>query len=496
MSTYEDLMAFERQTQALERIDERLGWDRECMMPRGAAAQRAEEVGAMEAVLHRRRTHPRVGAWLAQINESALDSTGRANLRHIRRRFERTRRVPAALAGEIARVTSEAQGQWAEARAKEDWPGFRSVLERIVALKREEAAALTEGGHYGGEAYDALIDAFEPGATGAGLQEMFDAMRPRLVALRDRVMGAAHQPVALEGRFDENAQMKLAGELAVAFGYSLAHGRIDKAVHPFCSGSGLDVRLSTRTSRTDPFNAIYSTIHETGHAVYEQSISRDYLLTPLGQGVSMGVHESQSRLFENQLGRSRAFTGWLFERFRAWFGDSNIADAVAFWGAVNRVYPGFIRTEADEVQYNLHVALRFDLERQLFSGALEVADLEEAWNARFEADFGIAVDRPSHGVLQDVHWSAGMFGYFPTYTLGNVYAGCLDKAMRAAVPELDDFLAKGDPATPVHWLKDNLQVHGGLYEPADLVERACGFTPSVDPLLDGLEAKFGEIYRL
>ena len=496
MGVYEDLMGYERQTQALGQVAGRLGWDQETVMPRGAAPQRAEESQAMEQVLHHRRTHPRVGAWLAQINESALDRVGRAHLRHIRRRFDRARRVPSELAGEIARVTSEAQGQWAEARAAENWAAFRPVLKNIVRLKREEAQALVSEGHYGGDLYDALIEDFEPGTTGADLQAMFDAMRPRLVALRDRVLGASHQPRALEGRFDESAQIRLAGELAIAFGYNLAHGRIDKAVHPFSSGSGLDVRITTRTSKTDPFNCVYSTIHETGHAAYEQNISRDYLLTPLGAGVSMGVHESQSRLYENQLGRSRAFTGWLFERFGAHFGALDLADAEAFWGAANRVYPGYIRTEADEVQYNLHVMLRFDLERQLIAGTLAVADLEEAWNTRFEADFGVAVDKPSNGVLQDVHWSVGLFGYFPTYALGNVYAGCLAQAMRAAVPDLDGFLAKGDPATPARWLKENVQVHGGLYEPAELIERACGFAPDVGPLLDGLEAKFGEIYRL
>ncbi|MCB1337070.1 MAG: carboxypeptidase M32, partial [Maritimibacter sp.] len=495
MGAFEDLMAFERQTQALTQVNGRLNWDQETMMPRGAAPQRAVESEAMEQMLHGRRTHPRVGAWLAQINEGALDSVGRANLRHIRRRFDRTRRVPSELAGEIARVSSSALGTWAEARKADDVASFLPVLEEIVRLKREEAAALCDGGHYGGDLYDALIDDYEPEATGAELAAMFDALRPRLVALRDRVMGAAHQPAPLEGSFAEGAQVALAGELAVAFGYNLGFGRIDKSVHPFSSGSGLDVRITMRTSKTDPFNCVYATIHETGHACYEQNISRDHLLTPLGAGVSMGVHESQSRLYENQLGRSRAFTGWLFGRFAEKFGGLNVADAEAFWGTVNRVSPGYIRTEADEVQYNLHVLLRFDLERQLVAGELDVADLEEAWNARFLSDFGVAVDRPSNGILQDGHWALGLFGYFPTYSLGNVYAGCLHRAMRAAMPDLDTHLAKGDPATPARWLKDNLQVHGGLYEPRELVTRACGFEPSVDPLLDYLDAKFAEIYR-
>ncbi len=492
MTHYDDLMVFERQTQALAQVAGRLGWDQETMMPRGAAPQRGEESEALEHVLHARRTDPRVGEWLQAIDAASLDDVGQANLRHIQRHYDRSNRVPVKLAGELARLTSEAQGLWAEARAADDFPAFAPTLARIVALKREEAAALAAGG----DLYDALLDDYEPGATGAELQAMFDALRPRLVALRDRVMGASHQPAALEGQFDEAAQMALSRELAAAFGYDFTHGRIDKAVHPFSSGSGLDVRITTRTNIVDPFNCTYSTIHEVGHACYEQHIDRAYLLTPLGAGVSMGVHESQSRIYENQLGRSRAFTSWLYGKYGAAFGDLSVKDAEAFWGAANRVTPGYIRTESDEVQYNLHVLLRFDLERQMIAGALDVADLEEAWNARFESDFGVKVDKASNGCLQDVHWSVGLFGYFPTYSLGNVYAGCLHKALRADMPDLDAHLAKGDGATPAAWLADKLQRHGGLYEPKEVVTRACGEAPSEAPLLDYLEAKFAEIYKL
>ncbi|WP_298499670.1 carboxypeptidase M32 [uncultured Maritimibacter sp.] len=493
MTAYDDLMAFERQTQALGQVAGRLGWDQETVMPRGAGAQRAEETEALEHVLHQRRTDPRVGDWLGAIEADKLDAVGQANLRHIRRRYERTQRVPITLAGEIARVTSSAQGIWAEARANNDFKAFQPVLEKVVALKQAEAQALADGG----DAYDALLDDYEPGATAAELQAMFDALRPRLVALRDRIMGADHQPAPLMGSFAEPAQMKLTREIARAFGYDMAHGRIDKAVHPFSSGSGLDVRITTRTSPADPFGSIYSTVHEVGHACYEQNIDRDYLLTPLGAGVSMGVHESQSRIFENQLGRSRAFTGWLYTKMAEVFGPLSTPDADAFYGAVNRVTPGYIRTESDEVQYNLHVLLRFDLERDMIAGRLAVADLEEAWNTRFERDFGVAVDLPSNGCLQDVHWSVGLFGYFPTYSLGNVYAGCLMQALRDAMPEVDSHLAKGEPGKVTAWLADNLQRHGGLYEPREVITRACGRkAPSEAPLLDYLEAKFGEIYKL
>jgi carboxypeptidase Taq len=285
-------------------------------------------------------------------------------------------------------------------------------------------------------------------------------------------------------------------ELARAFGYDFTRGRIDKAVHPFSSGSGSDVRITTRTAPRDPFNCIYSTIHEVGHAGYEQGVETSLALTPIGRGASMGVHESQSRLYENQLGRSQAFTSWLFGRMREAFGDLGLADAGTFYAAANRVHSGYIRTDADEVHYNLHVLLRFDLERALIEGGLEVADLPEAWNARFERDFGVAVDRPSNGCLQDVHWSVGLFGYFPTYTLGNVYAGCLYQALRAAVPDLDSALAAGDPSPATAWLRDRLQRFGGLREPRDTVEAACGFAPGEGPLLNYLERKFEAIYEL
>ncbi len=486
---YSDLMAFQRETEALAQVAGRLSWDQETVMPRGAADQRAEEAGALQGVLHARRTDPRLGEWLAAIDGATLDPVAQANLRHIRRSYARTMKVPAKLAGALARLTSVAQGVWAEARAKDDFAAFAPTLREVLALKREEGAALADGGNV----YDALLDDYEPGATAESLEAMFGALRPRLVALRDEIRGKP-EPAKLAGAFDEAAQMKLARHIAKTFGYDMSRGRVDKAVHPFSSGSGNDVRITTRTAADDPFNCLYSTIHEVGHASYEQNIDPDYLLTPLGAGVSMGVHESQSRIYENQLGRSRAFCGYLFGQMQEAFGDIGLPDAEAFYGAVNRVHGGYIRTEADEVQYNLHVLLRFDLERALIARDLEVDDLEAAWNDRFEADFGYKVDRAANGVLQDVHWSVGLFGYFPTYTLGNVYAGCLHTALREAQPDLDAALAEGDLTGATGWLRAHLQVHGGLYEPRALIERATGCAPDEAPLLDYLEGKFRALY--
>ena len=482
-------MEYVRVTEALSSVAGRTGWDQETVMPPGAAAQRAEEMGALETVLHQRRTDPRLADWI----ESAMpkDPFETAYLRHVTRDYQRATRLPEHLARALAELASKGQGIWVTARKDESFADFAPTLTKMIALKREAAAAYAEGG----DLYDALIEDYEPAMTGHDLQTMFDAMRPRLVALREAVLGKP-EPEALTGSFAETVQMAVSEKLALAFGYDLDMGRIDKAVHPFSSGSGADVRITTRTSETDPFNCFYSTIHEVGHATYEQNIRDAYALSPLGNGVSMGVHESQSRIYENQLGRGRAFTGWLFGEMQSAFGSMNVKDADAFYAAVNQVVSGYIRTEADEIHYNLHIMLRFDLERGLIRGELEVADLEEAWNTRFQQDFGVAVDKPSNGVLQDVHWAAGLFGYFPTYSLGNVYAGCLFKALQGDIDNLDHNLAKGDTRPATEWLSEKLQQYGGLYEPRDQIERACGFAPSEAPLLDYLEAKFGELYGL
>lgn len=492
-SAFTELMAYQRQTEALSQISGRLSWDQETTMPSGAHEQRAEECAALEGVVHQRRSAPQVADWLETIDASNLDAVSQAQLRHIRRAHQRATRVPVDLAEELARTASRSHGVWAQARADEDVAAFLPMLEEVVGLRQQEADALADAGQ---SRWDALHQDYEPGGSAEALIAMFTALHPGLVNLRAAAL-EAQAPPEVEGTFDEAAQLQLAGELAQVFGYDFERGRLDKAVHPFSSGSGQDVRITTRTSPTDPFNCIYSTIHEVGHACYEQNIDQAYLLTPLGQGVSMAVHESQSRIYENQLGRSRAFTGWLYGRMRDAFGDFGIADEEAFFGCANRVSKGYIRTESDEVQYNLHVMLRFDLELALLSGGLAVSDLESAWNDRFEADFGYAVDRPSNGFLQDVHWSGGWFGYFPTYSLGNVYAGCLHDALRGDVPALDQHLAKGDLRPATDWLRENVQTHGGLYTPHETITRACGGTPpGPEPLLAYLREKFAGIYGL
>ena len=491
MTAYDDLMAFQRDTEALGQVAGRLEWDQEVMMPRGAAEQRAEEVGAIQSVLHARRVDPRIGDWLAAIDDSTLDAVGQANLRHIRRSYARQTKIPADLAKRLAALASRAQGIWAEARQNEDVAGFLPVLSEIVALKREEAALLADGG----DLYDALLDDYEPDTSAKEIEAVFAELRPRIVDLRAALLDKP-SPAPLSGHFAESVQMQLTEEVARSFGYDFARGRVDKSVHPFSMGSGDDCRITTRTDERDPLGSLYSTIHEVGHACYEQNIAPEYRLTPLGCGVSMGVHESQSRIYENQLGRSEAFCSYLYGRMRTHFGDIGVESERDFYAAVNRLAKGYIRTEADEVQYNLHVMLRFDLERALIAGDLTVNDLELAWNERFAADFGYAPDKPSNGMLQDVHWSVGLFGYFPTYSLGNLYAGCLHEALRADLPDLDDQLARGDLAQATGWLKEKVQRHGGLMRPREVITQACGKAPEAEPLVRYLEAKFAALYGL
>jgi len=489
MSALSDLLAFQRETEALGQVMGRLSWDQETMMPEGAAAQRGDEMAALEGVLHARRTDPRIGNWL----EAARPETeaDHAQIREIRRSYTRAAKVPSDLAAEIARVTSLAQGIWAKARAADDVAAFLPTLDRVITLRRLEAEAIAEGA----DLYDTLLQDYEPGTTGAEIAALFDRMRPRLRSLRERVLDASPAP-RLSGHFGHAAQLAFNETIARSFGYDMAHGRIDLAVHPFSSGSGADVRITTRVDEADPLGALYSTIHEVGHGAYEQNIDAVYRLSALGSGVSMGVHESQSRIYENQLGRSPAFTGWLYGQMRDAFGDIGVDSAEDFTRAVNAVHSGYIRTEADEVHYNLHIMLRFDLERALFSGDLALADLEAAWNDRFKADFGVAVDKPSNGMLQDVHWSVGLFGYFPTYSLGNVYAGCLHEALRRELPDLNAQLAEGNLAPATTWLRDNLQTFGSLREPRATIEHATGQPISEAPLLDYLDAKFGALYGL
>jgi carboxypeptidase Taq len=499
---YSSLSAQQRQIAALDQVADLLNWDQETQMPPRGIAQRAVQAGAVAAAAHALASDPRLGDWIAAAAEAELPPPAALNVAETRRRHERAVRIPAALAEELARRTAEAQSVWEAARGANDFAAFAPQLDAVIALKRAEAACLTAPG---GDPYDALIDEYEPGMTADELDTLFGRLRAGLSGLRARIAGSRAIVPQIEGTFADADQLALARRLGDAFGYDWAAGRLDLAAHPSSSGTGGDVRISTRIDPADPFNCIYSTVHEVGHAVYEQGLDPEHAFQPIGGEASMGVHESQSRLFENQFGRSRPFCVWLFEAMRTafgrtafgpTFGSAGVASADDLYRAVNRVETGFIRTEADEVHYNLHIMLRFDLERALIAGDLAVGDLEAAWADRFMADFGRPVPDARRGVLQDVHWSSGLFGYFPTYTLGNVYAAWLHRALERDVGPLDPLLERAEIAPILDWLRTHIHRRGRQLPPRALIAAACGSDPDETALLSYLDAKFGALYDL
>jgi carboxypeptidase Taq len=383
-----------------------------------------------------------------------------------------------------------------EAREASDWTLFAPHLEQILELRREAAEL------YGYETHplDALIDLHEPGMTKARLETMFAELQAALVPWVRAVAAQAGdgRDDCLHGRFAEAAQEAFGREVAGRLGYDWERGRQDRAVHPFCTGLGPnDVRITTRFDAGFLPSALFSTLHEAGHGMYEQGISPAYARGSLGDGASTGIHESQSRLWENLVGRSRPFWQAFYPELQAAFpGPLGGVDLESFYRAINRAAPSTIRVEADELTYNLHILLRFELESSLFEGTVEVAEVPAAWNEKMETYLGITPPDDREGALQDIHWSSGGFGYFPTYTLGNVLSVQLFEAARAAHPEIDEEIAKGEPATLRRWLTENIYRHGRKYDPDDLVQRATGRPMDTAPYLEYLETKYGELYEL
>ena len=457
------------------------------------AAQRAASRGALAGALHGRRTDPRLGDWIEAARGADLDEAGRADLREAARSFAQSTRVPADLAEALAREASATHHLWAEARAADDPAPFLPALAGMVALRREESQALSGGE---GDPYDALLDQYEPGASAARIDVVFARLRAGLAPLLDRRLGAPAAPPKPVGRVPTEAQLALARAAATACGYDWSAGRLDLAVHPFSSGGGRDVRITTRVSEADPMECLYSTLHETGHALYELGVDPALHARPAGGHASMGVHESQSRLWENHIGRSAAAAPFLHALAAEHLGDMGLDGSEAFHAAANALEPGFIRTAADEAQYDLHILMRFDLERALLSGDLAAADLPAAWDARFEADFGRRPPGAAQGCLQDVHWSEGLIGYFPTYTLGNMGAAALMARLRTDEPALDDALAAGDFMPVLDWLRPRVHAPGRIRAVPDLWRSVLGDVPDEKPLLAHLTAKFEALHGL
>ena len=490
---FEKLFEFNKITLSLNKVIERNSWDQEAIMPSGALADRAEEQASLMIIAHKRQTSSEFSDLLDSVKTESLSKTQLRQVSLMRKELIRALKVPNELIGAIGKETTLAHSVWIDARKDNDFEQFLPQFKKVLNLRREEADAIRQDTDL--SRYDALLQDYEPDLKSDYIDNIFNTLRPVLVDLRSRVLD---RPPFQEiiGHFPIDKQRELCNEVAKTFGYNFSRGRIDTAVHPFCSGSGNDVRITTRFDENDPFASIYSTIHEVGHALYEQNIDQIYNFSNIGRGVSMGVHESQSRILENQLGRSEAFADWLFKKFSDYFGDIGCKDSTSFYNSINSVKNGFIRTESDELQYNIHVLLRYRLEKWLFDGELNANDLEYVWNEEFEKDFGLIIENPSEGILQDVHWSEGLFGYFPTYSLGNVYAGCLYDAMQIQLPTLNENLNSGDLTGAIDWLANSVQKHGSLYSPVDLISGACGFDITAKPLIAYINEKFSSIYNL
>lgn len=477
-----------------------LEWDQQTYMPPGAAEARAEQCATLSRLIHDLMTTEEYGGLLAQseqdLDGADPDSDDARLLVVARRHYDQATRVPSDLVAELARHAALSQEVWVRARQQNDFAAFMPYLKRMVELTRRMAECLGYKSHI----YDALIDRYEPGTTTADVAAMFSGMKPQLVAL---VHAIAASPVkasdaALHGDFPVAAQRDLTWRVVQALGYDTHRGRQDEAAHPFCSNfSRNDVRITTRFDPGFLSQALYASIHETGHALYEQGSPPQYEGTEMAGGASLGVHESQSRLWENMVGRSRAFSRYLLPLLKSAFPAACAPlDAETLYRAANRVAPSFIRVEADEVTYNLHILLRFELECRLLEGSLTVEDLPAAWNQKMQENLGITPPDDSLGCLQDVHWSGGLIGYFPTYSIGNLLAGQLWRQLRADIPDMPSKIESGEFAPILDWLREHVHRYGAKYFPRELVLKATGEPLSAGPFTDYLREKYDELYRL
>jgi carboxypeptidase Taq len=482
-----DLLARLGEIADLRHAGQLMAWDQQVMMPPRGAPARGAAHGTLQRLAHDRLVAPELGALLDVAGpEDAL------LVRSVRREHDRATRVPGSLTEAMARTGSAGYEVWLQAREANDFAVFAPALRRNIELAREYAACFPESAH----PYDALLDRYEPGATAADVSALFTKLREGLVPLLSKI-ALRPAPPGLTGGFPVAAQRELGLEIITAMGFDPAAWRIDDAVHPFAaSPSANDVRITSRfEDRT--LTGLFALMHETGHGLYEHGIDPALARTTLDGGVSLGVHESQSRLWENLVGRSPAFwRHWLprlRERFPLTLRDVELDQ---FIRAINVVRPTLIRVEADEVTYSLHVILRFELELALIDGTLDPGDLPAAWAAKMQQFLGIAVPDDLHGVLQDIHWSEGIIGYFPTYAIGNVLAAQLWQAVRAELPGLDDDIAAGEYGGLRSWLRKKIHRHGRTLTPPELIEQAVGGPLDPAPMLEHLSAKYGALYEL
>ena len=499
-TAYQDLCRLVRETHVLSSCADVLAWDERTCMPRQGSAHRAEQMALLARLTHEMATTKRVGDLLGELEASPLVAQSAtpeaANVREIRRTYDRAVKLPARLVEELARITTQAQQVWAQARLDNQFAAFQPWLEKIVVLKKEEAQAVG----YSDVPYDALLDEYEPGASTREITKVFAALRQELTPLVATIQASSRKPRKniLEREYPVQLQQMFGQAAAAAIGFDFDAGRLDVTTHPFCSGTGPgDCRITTRYNAHHFNEAFFGILHEAGHGIYEQGLNRADFGLPTGSYCSLGIHESQSRLWENQVGRSRAFWEHFLPRARQTFlaalRDVSLDDFVF---AINEVRPSLIRVEADEATYNMHIILRFELEQALLTGDLQPADVPGAWNEKFTSMFGLTVSEDRLGCLQDIHWSGGGIGYFPTYTLGNLFAAQFMDQARLDLGDLDEEFRRGNFVLLKDWLNTKIHHPGRHYSSSQLCQRVTGKPLDHQPLLKYLRQKYQLLYGI
>jgi carboxypeptidase Taq len=485
-----------------------LQWDQETYLPPQGVADRAEQLALLEGIAHERFTNPEIGHLLERVGSEPQNPRGderlppleRDFLKVLCRNYDRAVKLPPDLVSAAARAEGLSQAAWAEARRNNDFAAFAPHLETMLDFARRKAVCWGYGETGGGKTvYDGLLDIHEPGMTAADIAAVFEPLGEQLGALLRRIVAAEPGEASfLTKEFDPADQAAYNQELMRNLGFDLRRGRLDVSVHPFTTSLGFDdIRITTRYFKDNVLSGVFSTIHESGHAFYEMGLSPELRGTCLAEGISMGIHESQSRLWENVIGRSRAFWEAQYPGFKARFPrQMEGVDADAFYRAVNRARPSLIRVDADEVSYGLHIILRFELEKKLFAGDLAVKDLPGAWRKGMKDLLGLEPETDAQGVLQDVHWSMGSFGYFPSYALGNLYGLQIWKKLRRDLPDVEKAIARGDFGDLHTWLREKIYVRGCRPDPAELLMEITGESLSAIPFLEYIKSKYAELYGI
>jgi len=483
----------------LQAVSALLDWDHQTYMPSGAVEARAQQMATIDRLAHQKLTCDYIGELLqtAQSEVEAMDpDSDEARLVKVTQRdYDRQRRVPSRWVSEFSQATALAHQIWQEARATSDFSKFEPSLEKIVGLRQEYASFFEPYESI----YDPLFEAFEPGMKTAQIRAVFAELRPALVDLVQRIAERADRvdDSFLHGEFEDAPQWEFGLEVLQRMGYDFRRGRQDRSAHPFTTSfSNDDVRITTRVEGELLSSGLFSSIHEGGHALYEQGVDRKLQRSPLAGGASLGLHESQSRLWENLVGRSRPFWKFFFPRLKERFPQLSKVSLEDFYRAVNRVRPSLIRVDADEVTYNLHIMVRFELEQGLLEGRVRVKDLPLAWNQKMDEYLGIVPPNDAQGILQDVHWSGGAIGYFPTYTLGNLISVEFYQRALQDCPQIWEEMEQGRFDSLLDWLRQHVHVFGRKFEPLELLRRATGQELSAQPFLSYLQEKYTEIYQL